>query len=159
LFAIVASSSFAQVSATASASASATVIEPLLMTKTADLAFGKMVAGQSAGTVIIDTDGARTATGGVTLISAGSVQNAAAFDITGYDNAAIAIALPASITIETAGGDNQMTVDTFTSSLGDTSTLSADGTATLNVGASLSVAADQAVGLYTGSFDVTVAYN
>jgi len=52
-----------------------------------------------------------------------------------------------------------MLVDNFISSLGATSTLDATGASALKVGASLNVAANQPVGLYTGSFDVTVAYN
>ncbi|MGF1564172.1 MAG: DUF4402 domain-containing protein, partial [Flavobacteriales bacterium] len=37
--------------------------------------------------------------------------------------------------------------------------LDANGEAALEVGATLTVAAQQAAGLYSGSFDVIVAYN
>jgi hypothetical protein len=99
----------------------------------------------------------RTATGGVTLIAAGNVSNAASFDIIGYPDASFAISIPTSILI--SSGANDMSVDNFVSSLGATSALDAQGEAALKVGATLNVDANQAVGLYTGSFDVTVVYN
>jgi hypothetical protein len=52
-----------------------------------------------------------------------------------------------------------MEVDNFVSSLGATNSLSNQGTATLVVGATLNVEANQAPGLYSGTFDVVVAYN
>jgi hypothetical protein len=152
---VVGSTTFAQ--STASADASANIVEPLQITKTADLKFGNIAAGPSAGQVDMSISDVRTATGGVTLITAGNVSNAAAFDIIGYADASFTISLPASILI--ASGANDMLVDNFISSLGATSTLDAAGAAALKVGATLNVDANQPVGLYTGSFDVTVAYN
>jgi Domain of unknown function (DUF4402) len=151
----VGTTTFAQ--STASADASARIVEPLQITKTADLKFGNIAAGPSAGQVDMSISDVRTATGGVTLIAAGNVSNAAAFDIIGYPDASFTISLPSSILI--ASGANDMLVDNFVSSLGATSTLDAAGASALKVGASLNVAANQPVGLYTGSFDVTVAYN
>ena len=145
--------------ASATATASANIIQPLEIVKTADLAFGNIASGTSEGTVVIATDGARTSTGGVTLIEAGNVSNAASFDINGYADASFTIEVPASIVIETEGGAEQMTVDNFVSSLGADSVLDANGEATLQVGATLNVSAQQAAGLYSGSFDVIVAYN
>jgi hypothetical protein len=158
---VVSVSSFAQGNPTASASAtaSANIIQPLEIVKTADLAFGNIASGTSEGTVVIATDGARTSTGGVTLIEAGNVSNAASFDVNGLADASFTIEVPASIVIETEGGADQMTVDNFVSSLGADSVLDANGEATLNVGATLNVSAQQAAGLYSGSFDVIVAYN
>ena len=146
-------------SASAAATASANIIQPIEIVKTADLAFGNIASGTAEGTVTIAVDGSRTATGGVTLIEAGNVSNAAAFDINGYADASFTIEVPASIVIETEGGADQMTVDNFVSSLGAESMLDANGAATLEVGATLNVAAQQAAGLYSGSFDVIVAYN
>ena len=149
------SATYAQ--STASADASARIVSPLQITKTADLLFGNIAAGPSAGTVDMAVNDVRTASGGVTLIAAGNVSNAAAYDIIGYPDATFTISLPSSILI--ASGANDMQVDNFISSLGATSALDAQGAAALKVGATLNVAANQAVGLYTGSFDVTVAYN
>ena len=144
-------------SSTATASASARIVTPLEITKNVDLAFGNIAAGPSAGTVTIATDGTRNGNGGVTLITAGSISNAAQFSIVGYPSATFAIALPSSINIENGGF--LMSVDNFVSDLGATSTLDGLGEAGLNVGATLNVNAGQEPGLYTGSFDVTVAYN
>jgi hypothetical protein len=155
LFVVGFSSAYAQ--STASADASARIVSPLQITKTADLKFGNVAAGPAAGTVDMAITDVRTATGGVTLISAGNVSNAAAFDIIGYPDATFTISLPSTILI--ASGANDMQVDNFVSSLGATSALDALGESALKVGATLNVDANQPVGLYTGSFDVTVAYN
>jgi len=68
------------------------------------------------------------------------------------------ITLPTTYTI--TSGANNMTVTTFTSTPSGTGTLSG-GTQTVNVGATLSVAASQAAGTYTNGtgFPVTVNYN
>jgi len=142
---------------TATATASAQIIQPLVITKVTDLAFGNIASGTAAGTVVIDTESNRMGDGGITLITAGSVSNAANFSITGYAEATFTIELPTSIVIASSG--NEMTVDNFVSSLGETSTLDELGAADLYVGATLNVEANQAPGLYEGTFDVTVAYN
>jgi len=144
-------------SATASADASARIVAPLEISKVADLKFGNIAAGPEAGTVVMSDADVRSATGGVILIAAGNVSNAAKFDIVGYPDASFTISLPASITL--ASDKNEMEVDNFVSSLGASSNLDGSGEAELKVGATLNVDANQAVGLYTGSFDVTIAYN
>ncbi|MBN2681094.1 MAG: DUF4402 domain-containing protein, partial [Bacteroidales bacterium] len=87
----------------------------------------------------------------------GNVSNAASFDIIGYPDATFTIDIPE--TIQILSGTDEMTVDNFVSDLGSSSALDGDGMANLKVGATLNVEANQAPGLYTGSFDVTVAYN
>jgi hypothetical protein len=149
------SSAFAQSSA--SADASANIVTPLQIIKTSDLLFGNIASGPTPGLVDMALNDVRTAMGGVTLISAGNISNAAAFDILGHPDASFTISLPTSISI--VSGSNDMTVDNFSSSLGSTSILDAQGQAIMKVGATLNVDANQPVGLYTGSFDVTVAYN
>jgi len=145
---------FAQ--ATTSANASATIVTAISMSKTADLDFGNVVAGGSAGTVVMSAAGSRSATGGASLGNAGSAA-AAGFTVSGQASATYAITLPSATTI-TSGGNN-MTVNTFTSSPSGTGTLSGGGSQSLAVGATLQVGTSQATGSYTGSFNVTVAYN
>lgn len=140
--------------ATASATATATVYVALTITKTADLNFGGLLPGAAAGTVTVNPDGTRTAAG-VTLVG-GSTFGAATFTLSGQPNATYTIALPSSITI-TADGST-MTVDTFTSNPSGTGQLDTGGSATLRVGATLNVGANQAPGTYAGTFDVTVDY-
>jgi hypothetical protein len=89
------------------------------------------------------TDGTNSPTSGV-------------FTVTGAAGIGFSITLPATATI--TSGVNTMTVNAFTSTPSGTGTLVA-GTATVNVGATLNVAANQVAGSYTGTYPVTVNYN
>jgi hypothetical protein len=153
-----ASTSFAQVTATASTSA--TIITPIAITKTVDMNFGNVAVSPTiAGTVVLVPAGTRSKTGGVTLpVTAGTV-TAAKFNVTGQTGATYSITLPpADITL--SNGTQTMTVGTFTSTPVATGTLTG-GTEEISVGATLNVAAGQASGLYTNASDlfVTVNYN
>jgi len=139
----------------ATASASATIVSAIAIAKTADLDFGEVVAGGTSGTVVLSTANERSVTGGSTLGNAAGAA-AASFSVTGDSDGSFSITLPSSTTI--TDGTNDMTVDNFVSSPADSSTLSS-GTATISVGATLNVDADQVAGSYTGTFDVTVTYN
>ena len=141
--------------ASATASASARIYQPISIAKTADLNFGSMIATPAAGQVSLTPAGVRTATGGAVLASAVGV-SAAAFAVAGEPNTSFSVALPASIQI--ASGVNSMTVDTFSTDAA-AYLLDAAGAHPLSVGANLSLAANQPAGLYSGSFSVTVAYN
>ncbi|SFD78748.1 protein of unknown function [Chitinophaga sp. CF118] len=152
-----ATSVFAQV--TASADASATIVTPISITKTADMNFGNVaVQSTTAGTVVLAPDNSRTKTGGVTLPATTGTISAAIFTVSGEGSYTYTITLPSSVTITNAG--NNMTVNTFTSTPSGTGTLSS-GTQTLKVGATLNVAAGQAAGTYTSAtpFNVTINYN
>ena len=144
---------------TASASASATIISPISITKTVDLNFGNVGASALAGTVTITPAGARSVTGGASLPSTAGTVAAASFDVAGQSNYTYAITLPASVVI--SSGPDNMTVNGFTNNVGPIGTLSAGGTQTLTVGATLNVGATQAAGTYISAtpFDVTVNYN
>ena len=156
---LVSTASAAQNSAQTSATAKANIISPITLTKVvgADLNFGDVVPGGTAGTVVVDSAAARTSTGGVSLGNGAAVA-AAAFTVGGANNATYTITLPgAPITV--TSGANTMTVTGFTSSPAATGTLSATGTGALTVGGTLNVGINQAVGAYSGTFNVTVAYN
>lgn len=145
--------------ATATGNSSATVVTPIAITANATLDFGTVVAGATAGTVVMSTAGARSVTGGTTL-SSKNAGAAGTFDVTGQASTTYAITLPASISIsDGAATPNTMTVDTFTSNPASTGTLSTGGAQTISVGATLSVSGSQVAGTYTGTYDVTVAYN
>ena len=157
----------AQTTATTNdATANATVISPITIANGLTLEFGKVVAG--AGTVTIAAaDGARTDS--VPALTPGGQKGtvrAATFNVTGDGVSTYAITLPSTdVTLsDGAGVPNTMTVNTFkvagtgVDSLLNTGVLAA-GVATLNVGATLNVAALQAPGAYTGTYSVTVAYN
>lgn len=157
---LVANKSFAQAEATASATA--TIVEPISVAKTADLKFGSVAKGAAGGTVVIAANGNRTKTGDISLVNVGTVQ-AAAFTVTGDAGREYVLTLP-SAAIEITSGANKMNVDTFTSSLSGRGTISGTigsgttGTQDITVGATLTVGSAQAPGSYTGSFKVTVNY-
>ena len=148
-----------QASATTAASANAAIIADITLSKTADMNFGDVIAGSALGTVVLTAAASpsRSTTGGTELGNSGSVSSAT-FTVGGEGSSTYSITLPSSdVTITSSS--NTMTVNTFTSSPSGTGTLSG-GSETLYVGATLNVGADQASGAnYTGSFDVTVAYN
>jgi hypothetical protein len=128
------------------------------LTKTADLAFGDLNAGVTAGTVRIAPGGARSRTGGVTLL-ASTTGNASFTVSTPSGSRNYSIVLPASATL-TSGGGFTMTVNTFQSNpSGSGKTNGGTLKETLNVGATLQVSANQKPGTYTGTFTVTVVQN
>lgn len=144
------------VAATATSNVSAAIVPAITITKNTDMDFAEVVAGGSAGTVVLSTAGARSATGGASLGNSTGTA-AAGFTVSGDPSSTYSISLPASATITSA--PNTMTVNTFTSSPSGTGTIGVGGTQALSVGATLQVGASQAQGTYTGTFDVTVAYN
>lgn len=138
------------------------------VSETQSLAFGPFAAS-SSGSVTVGSDGLRTATGGVTLLTAPQfgIARAASFSVsnTTPSVSTFTITLPTSATLTRIGGTETMTVDTFVSnpaagkSKGKKGfgTLSG-GSGTFTVGARLTVGSTQARGNYTGSYSVTVTY-
>ncbi len=153
-----AATSFAQVTATASTTA--TIITPIAIEKDVDMNFGNIAVSPTlGGTVVLPTSGARTKTGGVTLPVVTGTVSAASFTVTGEGNSTYSITLPSSA-ITLTGPSGTMTVENFVSTPSNTGTLNS-GTQEVKVGATLNVGAAQPAGTYTnesGLF-VTVNYN
>lgn len=149
-----ATAAHAQASATASTTASVEIADPITITKDSDLSFGTVVPSAAAGTVVVSTAGTRSVTGGVTEL--GGTISAAEYTVAGYGNSAFSITLPATVSL--TGTGDPMTAGTFNHDLGGSPALSS-GSASFAVGATLNVGANQAPGAYSGTFDVTVAYN
>lgn len=146
---------------TASASASATIVTPISIAKNVDMNFGNIAVTATAGTVVLASDGTRTKTGGVTLPATVGTVTAASFLVSGQANYTYSITLPSAAVVLTSNS-NTMNATAFTSNIAATAgALSTTGSQTLNVGATLSVAASQPAGTYTTAtpFDVTVNYN
>ncbi len=153
-----ASGSFAQVTATANASAQ--ILTPISITKRFDMNFGNLAVNATAGTILLTPAGSRSATGGVTFLNGNSgTVTAASFEVTGLAGATYSITLPAGPTIISYSG-NDMTVDTWTSDPTPTGTLTG-GSEYVNVGATLHVPPSSPAGVYTSAtpFEVTVNYN
>lgn len=154
----------AQAQSTTSASASAIIINPLGIAKTSDLVFGRLAVGAVGGGVTVNTAGVVTFSGaGNTLVQPlGNTGNprAAEFTVSGEAGFTYSVTLPANGTVTLSdGGSNTMPVNAFVSDPAGTGTLSGAGSSPLKVGATLSVGNNQAPGTYTGTFNVTVAYN
>lgn len=150
---------FAQVSATAAASA--TIVSPIAIARATDMNFGNVAVSTSGGTVVLTPALAanRTTTGGVTLPATTGTVTAAAFNVTGTPSYTYTIALsPATITI-TNPASNTMTVTGLTSNPASTGTLDAGGAQTIYVGGTLNVSGGQATGTYTNATAVTVTVN
>lgn len=146
----------AQASATDTADITALISNPITLTKTGDLDFGEISPSTGITTVIVTTASATT---GSTASLVGGTPAAASFDVGGLAARTYSITLPSSTTIDDAGAGVIMTVNSFNHDAGGTPALDGSGTDTFNVGATLTVGADQLAGSYIGSFDVTVDYN
>jgi len=142
--------------ATTQATATATIVVPMTITKNVDMNFGSIVPN-TGGTVILSPAGARSTTGTVALF--GGTVAAARFTVTGSGASSYAITLPTTDHIISSGA-NTMAVNNFQSTPSGTGALTA-GSQILLVGATLNVNTGQAVGTYTNAtgFDVTVNYN
>ena len=127
------------------------------ISNTRALAFGEVSAGLTSGTAVVTPAGTRSLTGGVTPGNSGGVTSAS-FTVSGIPLLTYSISLPGSAVL--TAGTHTMTVNTFTGNPSGTGQIQLIlGTQTLTVGATLQVGASQSSGSYTGTFNVTVAYN
>lgn len=157
-----------QATASANATARGVVLLPLTLTRTSDLDFGTVVASPSAGTVAISADdGSRSVTGGVTGVPS-FPGGRAVFQGAGSASQQVVLTLNAA-TFLTSGANtipvNSMTFDSGAPSvpngsgnLTTTRTINGTGAFAIGVGGNFGIAANQANGLYTGTFSVTADY-
>jgi hypothetical protein len=145
------------------ASASATVITPINVTSTGSLAFGKIAASATPGSITISTSGTRSNSGGAT---GSGTTSAIKFDITGEPSSTYTIDTAATTANLTSGSDtmalalvSDFTGAGATTGAQATGTLDGTGKQSLYVGGTLTVGASQAAGAYTGTVSVAVAYN
>lgn len=149
-----------------SATTSVTIIRPITISKTADLAFGTIVRPPAAATVSLSTAGAVT---GVTTVGGAGTRTAAVFVVNGEGGQTYTISeVP---TLSGPGGALTLTLVKAVSGSGATisttaaggtgvlgGSLGAAGSATLTYGASFPIDETTATGAYTGSLQVTVNY-
>jgi len=159
---------------TLSANASASVVIPITivdisgLTGGTTLNFGAVALDfANSGTVTVSTQNVRTVGGSITAV-ASTGTSTASFGVTGTAGKTYAITLPADGTISvvsTTNPANTMAVNQFlarpASAGADqlTGTIGVGGSDSFTVGATLTVAAGQAEGIYNGSFSVTANYN
>jgi hypothetical protein len=143
--------------ATDTGNASATVLTPLSIVADAVNAmdFGD-VAGDANDptTVVLTTGGTTSSDDGA---STGGTPSAGNFDVTGAGSLAYDITLPADDVVTLTGTGDPMKVDSFTDSVGGSSSLTS-GADTFDVGATLTINPNQAAGSYSGTYIVEVNY-
>jgi hypothetical protein len=150
--------------AVGNATASATVMAPIVVTKAADLSFGKFAIG-AGGTITISTSGVRSASG-VVPSGDGSTMTAAQFVVTGSKDATYSITHGGTTSLSRTSGSETMVLTKFsdltaanaTAGTANSGTL-VTGSQSIYVGGTLTVAANQAPGDYTGQVSVAVEYN
>ena len=98
---------------------------------------------------------ANTRTGTADLI--GTSAAAGVFAITGANSSAFSILLPTSVSI--TGPGTAMNITSWVHDAGASPTTDGTGLATLKVGATLTLSANQTAGSYTGNYDVVINYN
>lgn len=149
--------SSALTAATVTGNASANVLTPLAIANgTNAMSFGDVAGdGSAATTVVLTTAGTTSSADGASTAGA---PTAGDFDVTGAGTLAYTITVPADgvVVLSNAAGPD-MSVDGFADSLGGTGALTA-GAQSFTVGATLTINANQAAALYTGTYDVTVNY-
>lgn len=139
--------------AQATATVSATVLQPVTLTKTADLEFGKIVAGPSASTVTMASSGQFRCGTGITCLD---THNMAQFSVNGIPGQLVNVQLDNQIMLSSATGIRMpVALEASATSL----KLGNGPNNVISVGGSLSVGAYQAEGKYTGLFTITVNYN
>ena len=143
-----------------------TIVSPLSFVIDDNLDFGTIVRGTTAGTVTVTPTGTRTQTGGVTLINGGG-HKPALFAGQGTFLQRVEISLGAS-SISLTGPGAPMQVRDFV--LGSTPTAvltttplsfriaALNGVFSFPVGATLDVGANQAPGVYSGNWSITLNY-
>lgn len=153
-------SPFAANAQTASTTASVNIENYALnITKTQDLNFGSVIPSAGiAGTMIVSPSGAPSTTGGVIYrLNSGYAQ--AFYAVSGVPSASFSVAI-APTTVTLSGPRGTLTVNDFALNQATPIVIdSSTGVAIFSLGATLHVNAGQLPGYYTGTFDVTVAYN
>lgn len=153
--------------ASASNNPDVTILRRLAFLRVDDMMFGNILPGTTAGTVVIAPSGARTKTGGVTLMSGTSQPGA--FAGWGTFNQNVQISMTAnSYTLTRSGGTQTMILDTFI--IGSTPTAqlttnprvfriaATNGIFQFPLGATLRVNANQTPGHYAGTIGITLNY-
>jgi hypothetical protein len=147
---------------TVTAQAFAEVIEALTATETSQLNFGKFSPQVQGGQVTVTPEGQRNKTGSVIL--SGLVANSGIFHLTGAPNASYSVQIPSTpATLIHQNSNSTMTVSNWVSvpPSGSGTGLLANGEQYVYLGATLQVGSllDNPVGLYSGTYNLTFAYN
>ncbi|MEM6811026.1 MAG: DUF4402 domain-containing protein, partial [Pseudomonadota bacterium] len=125
--------------------------------------FGTIVGGSATGSATINVAGARTAAGGITLVTGAGLEQQGIITVSGSTGFAIDLSMSATSFILDNGAGDSMTVDSFNVVVSDgtptreTITLGTT-TETYSIGATLRVGINQPGGTYTGTYGVVANY-
>jgi hypothetical protein len=156
------------------ATASAHLVQPMLLVETNGLDFGTIllkddVAGKFLLTPDSSVDGVLTVTeGGNSAATVGGHKaKVGLYTVKGSKHSGYAVTLPSTITVNSTGDatNDQMTIDNLklyfssTSKIDTAGKLDNKGDDTFKLGGTLNIGAEQGDGLYAGTFTISVDYN
>lgn len=153
--------------------AGAELVSAITITNTVPLNFGVISIPTTEATVLMNTSGTRTPTG-ATIVQSGTQRTVAEFSLHGTPHDNYTLTLPTSISVFTDGGGgegliNEMTIDhlvvkvdasdeaAYTGPI-HTPQLSDAGVSTILVAGTLNIKSLQTLGVYSGTYQVTVDY-
>jgi hypothetical protein len=164
----------AQTASTVNATAGARIIVPMTLTGQNSLNFGttNKQSGVSGSVVLSTTDASRDFNGGVSSSVIGDPASNAVFNVSGSYNSSYSISLPTSI-IVVEPGSMTMTINELKIRFSNATTdiaiydgnnsiskvLNGKGNDSFKLGGKLNLGPEQAAGLYSGTYAVTVDYN
>lgn len=148
---------------TATADATAEILDALVLTNDTGLDFGTMVI-TGAGAVTLAADGTLDCTA-ANIICSGTT-SVAGFSVEGTANKDVTVNLPSatsSVDLVRVGGvatdaADVIVLDAFTATSGSV-TLDGTGEATFDVGGSITLDGSETAGVFEGTFDVSVEYS
>jgi len=137
----------------ANGTATATIVEPIVLTHTsgAALGFGRFTTG-TGGTVSVSAAGVGSVGGDVAFVP-GSTNSADAFTVTGDAGRSFSITTGSGSVTD---GTNSISFTTTPSAASGTLT---GGSASFTVGGSMTLTGSEVAGAYAGSYSATVTYN
>jgi hypothetical protein len=146
---------------TVSTTGSTTIVQPVTIAKTHDLAFATIVRPTTGnGTVALTASSDTVNVTGTGTLATGTASRAK-YTITGEGGQVVAVSFPATFDMSD-GNSHTLTVTLASDASGGTTTLSSTlgntGTASLNIGGSFPVSSTTTSAAYTGTFNVDVAY-
>jgi hypothetical protein len=150
----------AQSSASATANGTTTIMAPISIAKVKDMNFGKVIKPSNTTPTVYSLDattGTRSVAGGDGVLLGGTAGSQAQFTVTGEGAAAITVTVPAAFTMSGTGAPTITTSGTPPTVISGAA--GATGTATVNVGAAMSLTSASATGSFSGTLQVTAAYN
>lgn len=154
-----ASAASAQTSASADVDAEILAALTIVIDGSANsLDFGTIAVGNiPANANLVLAPGATALTGCSVQVICGGSPVTPLFHVDGLAAELVDLTIPGSVTL--ASGANSLTVGALTSSLGSQFALDGSGEASFRLGGTLTVAPNQAPGVYAGTVAVSVAYN